>query len=272
VIDLHNHVLPGVDDGAHDLKMSLRMLRIAADQGITRVACTPHANDRANPQTDRLFQSVFQKLREAVAGHGLSVELCLASELMLGADLLRVLSLPFASYNAEKKYCLIEFPVETPFEIILNVVKTIRRSGPRSVLAHFERFSRAQRTADQVKALRREGAIISLDAGSLKGQFGSVIEKRSRQLLEWKVVDLLASDAHDDGDHGFRLKAGCEAAAAIIGAEAAERLVLENPQRIWEGAPWTQQDEDKQSPPRPLASTGESESPPVRGVTKRGSR
>jgi protein-tyrosine phosphatase len=241
VIDLHNHVLPGVDDGARDLEMALRMLDIAAAQGITHVACTPHGTDRANGQTDRLLQSVFLKLQSAASECGLSVELCLASELMLGADILRVLSLPFATYRGQKKYFLIEFPVETPFEIILNVVKTVRRTGPHPVMAHFERFSRAQRTAEQVRTLRREGAIISLDAGSLEGQFGPVMEKRSKQLLEWNVVDILASDAHDDAAHGFGLKAGREAAAAIIGEEAARRLVLDNPRRIWEGSPWLEE-------------------------------
>lgn len=240
MIDLHNHVLPGVDDGAHDLEMALRMLDIAAGQGITHVACTPHANDRANGQTDRLFQSAFLELQAAASERGLPVELSLASELMLGADILRVLSLPFATYKGQKKYFLIEFPVETPFEIILNVVKTVRRTGPHPVLAHFERFSRAQRTAEQVRTLRSEGAIISLDAGSLEGQFGPVMEKRSKQLLEWNVADILASDAHDDAAHGFRLKAGREAAAAIIGEEAAGRLVWENPRRVWEGLPWPQ--------------------------------
>ncbi|MCX6600347.1 MAG: hypothetical protein NT025_02145 [bacterium] len=244
MIDLHNHVLPGVDDGAHDLEMALRMLDIAAGQGITHVACTPHANDRANGQTDRLFQSAFLELQAAASERGLPVELSLASELMLGADILRVLSLPFATYRGQKKYSLIEFPVETPFEIVLNVVKTMRRSGPRPVLAHFERFSRAQRIAEQVRSLRSEGAIISLDAGSLEGQFGPVMEKRSKQLLEWNVVDILASDAHDDAAHGFRLKAGREAAAAIIGAESAARLVLDNPRRVWEGLPWPQEKDE----------------------------
>jgi protein-tyrosine phosphatase len=238
VIDLHNHVLPGVDDGAHDLEMALRMLQIAADHGITHVACTSHGDDRASVRTDELMQSVFAELKGAARNIGLPVELSLGSELMLGADILRVLSLPFATYGGMKKYCLIEVPTETPFEIILNAVRTIRRNGLHVVLAHFERFSRAQRTVEQVTSLRAAGAIITLDAGSLVGQFGPVIEKRARQLLEWQVVDILASDAHDDGEHGFRLKEGRDAAAEILGPAEASRLVLENPRIVWEGLPW----------------------------------
>jgi protein-tyrosine phosphatase len=227
-----------VDDGAHDLEMALRMLYVAADQGITHVACTSHGNDRAGERTDELLHSVFAELREAVQKLALPVELCLGSELMLGADILRVLALPFATYRGMKKYCLLEFPIETPFEIVLNAVRTIRKHGLHTLLAHFERFSRAHRTVEQVKSLRQAGAIITLDAGTLEGQFGVVLEKKAKQLLEWNVVDVLASDAHDDGEHGFRLKAGREEAREIVGPAAASRLVLDHPRLVWEGLPW----------------------------------
>jgi protein-tyrosine phosphatase len=241
LIDLHNHVLPGVDDGPHDLKCALHMLEIAAGQGITHVACTSHGNDRATDETDRFIQSVFQQLKEAKTQAGIPVELKLGSELMLGADILRVLSLPFATYGGMDKYLLLEFPTETPFEIILNAIRSIRRTNRTPVIAHFERFPRAQRTPDQPLALRAAGAILSLDAGSLTGQFGNVMVTRSRQLLNWGCIDLLASDAHNDEAHGFCMKSGYEAAAQIIGADSARKLVLDNPRIIWDGAPWPEE-------------------------------
>ncbi|RPH93148.1 hypothetical protein EHM69_11070 [candidate division KSB1 bacterium] len=239
MIDLHNHVLPGVDDGAYDLEMALRMLDIAAGQGITHVACTPHGHDRMNEETDRLYQSVFLELQKAVEELGIPVQLALGTEIMLGVELLRVLHLPCATYHGAGKYFLLEFPIETPFEIILNVTTTAHRANRRPVLAHFERFARAMRTKEYVKKIREAGAVISLDAGSLVGQFGAVIEKRARQLLEWDVVDLLASDAHNDAVHGFRLKEGYDAAVKILGEEKALKLVNDHPRRVWEGLPWT---------------------------------
>jgi protein-tyrosine phosphatase len=238
VFDIHNHVLPGVDDGAGNLNIALRMLEAAARQGITHVACTPHLNDRANEETDRLLQSVFAQLKEAAGAAQIPVDLALASEIMLGADVLRVLSLPVATYRGAGKYCLLEFPFETPFEIILNAVKSIQRHSVWSVLAHFERFSRAQRTPDQPRALQAAGAIISLDAGSLTGRFGPPMVKGARQLLEWQCVDILASDAHDDAMHGFCLKAGADAAAHVVGSATVQKLVVENPRCVWEGLPW----------------------------------
>lgn len=237
--DIHNHVLPGLDDGAATMAESLRMLAAAAGQGITHVACTPHGTDRATEKTDRLFQSVFLQVKEAARAENLPVELALASELMLGADILNTLRLSFASYHAAGIYCLVEFPWQTPFEIILNAVKSIRQAGFFPVIAHYERYERAVRTREQAEQVSQAGAVITLDAGSLVGQFGGVMTRRSRQLLAWKCVDVLASDAHNADSHGFYLQRGFAAAAEILGEVNARRLVVDHPRRIWEGMPWS---------------------------------
>jgi len=238
VYDIHNHVLPGLDDGAATMDESLRMLANAARQGITHVACTPHVTDRASEATDRLFQSVFLQVKEAASREGIPIELALAAELMLGADILNTLRLSFATFHGGGKYTLIEFPWETPFEIVLNAVKSIRKAGVHAVIAHYERYERAARNSEQVEQVRQAGAVITLDAGSLIGQFGGVMTRRSRQLLEWNCVDVLASDAHNADSHGFCLQRGFAAAADILGELEAGKLVKEHPRRIWEGAPW----------------------------------
>ncbi|MDD5088778.1 MAG: hypothetical protein PHI18_08270 [bacterium] len=237
--DIHNHVLPGLDDGAATMDESLRMLASAARQGITHVACTPHGTDRANEETDRLFQSVFLHVKEAAKRGGIPVELALASELMLGADILRTLQLPMATFHGAGRYCLIEFPWETPFEILLNAVKSLSRIGVHPVIAHYERYERAARNPEQVERVRHAGAVITLDAGSLVGQFGGAMTRRARQLLNWKGVDVLASDAHNADTHGFYLQRGCDAAAEILGEANARKLVIDHPRMIWEGESWT---------------------------------
>jgi len=218
------------------------MLEIAARQGITHVACTPHSDDHADRERDRLYQSVFSHVKDAAKQEGIPLELILASELMVGSSILQTLALPSTNYGGIGSYVLIEFPIETPYEIILNVVKSLRRRRVWPVLAHYERFARAQRTADQPRALRAEGAVITLDAGSILGQFGNVLTKRAKQLLQWQCVDILASDAHDDGSHGFCLKASVDATAGVVGMDAARQMVVDNPRRVWEGSPWPSAD------------------------------
>jgi protein-tyrosine phosphatase len=220
------------------MRMSLRMLEQAILQGITHVACTPHANDRAGEHAGELFHAAFNRLVHEVKTLELPIELGLASEIMFGAELQQMLNHSFATYNGKGRYFLIEFSCETPFEIILNVVRASRRWNKRPVIAHFERYRHACKDKTQPEKVRTEGGILSLDAGSLIGQFGKPMVKESKKLLEWDCIDLIASDAHDDDTHGFCLKAGREAVSSLCGADVAKKVTVENPRMIWENHHW----------------------------------
>jgi protein-tyrosine phosphatase len=207
--DIHNHVLPGID-----------------------------SNDRSGEQADKLFRFSFNKLVREVESLELPVELGLAAEIMFGAELQQTLNFSFATYNGKGHYFLLEFSRETPFEIILNVVRAARRWNKRPVIAHFERYRHACKEKLQPEQVRAEGGILSLDAGSLTGQFGKPMIKVSKKLLEWDCIEILASDAHDDDTHGFCLKASREMVCAMYSADKAERLTVDNPRLIWENHPW----------------------------------
>ena len=117
--------------------MSIRMIEQAIHQGITHIVCTPHANDRSGEQAGDLFQISFDKLVREVKFLELPVELGLASEIMFGAELQKTLDYNFATYNGKGRYFLLEFSRETPFEIILNVIRAARRWKKRPVIAHY---------------------------------------------------------------------------------------------------------------------------------------
>ncbi len=231
-------MLPAIDDGAANYRVAFRMLEQAVAQGITHVACTPHLNDRATPETDRHIQSVFFEFVEAVEKIGLPVSLMLGSEIMLGADLTRLLDLPVATYGGKGRYLLLEFPPTTPHDIALNVITTVRRRGKVPVLAHVERFTGAVRHKEHAEALREAGALLTLDGGSLFGQFGAAMTRRAESLVKEEVIDIIMSDAHDDERFMFCLKGAREAATAIVGPENARRMVLDHPKIVWDNDPW----------------------------------
>ena len=216
------------------MAVALRMLEQASAQGITHVGCTPHASDRTSADASAHFEQRLAEVKAAAAKHGLSIELGLASEIMLGTDLQRVVNLPCGSYHGKGKYFLVEFPRETAHEIILNVVKTARRWDKRPVIAHVERYSRVVASPERPEELRQAGAILTMDAGSLFGQFGGVIQKRARALIQLDMIDILTSYAHDDAEHGFCLPI----AESILGEKRVQELVLDNPRRVWNGEPW----------------------------------
>ena len=220
------------------MNVALRMLEQAASQGITHVGCTPHATDRTTPEADAYFQQRLAEVKDAATKHGLTIELGLASEIMLGTDLQHVLSLTCGTYHGKGDYFLLEFPRETAHEIVVNVIKTARRWGKRPVIAHVERYSRVVASPERPEELRKLGAILSLDAGSLFGQFGPLMQKRAKALMQIDVVDILTSDAHDDEQHGFCLGKALPLAAAIVGEARARELVTDNPRRVWNNEPW----------------------------------
>jgi protein-tyrosine phosphatase len=242
--DIHNHVLPDIDDGSTGLRMSLRMLEQAIHQGITHVVCTPHANDRSGEQANTLFHQAFEKLSLEIQKRDLPIQIGLAAEIMFGAEIQKTLKFPFATYCGLGEYFLIEFSRETPFEIIMNVIRASRRWGKRPVIAHFERYRHACKLPTQVEEIKAAGGIITIDAGSPLGDFGRPTAKIAKNLLKWRVVDILASDAHRDETHGFCLQAGREAAASIVGEIEAARMTLDAPRRIWNGTSWTPSQQD----------------------------
>jgi len=238
VYDLHNHILPQVDDGAKGMRMSIRMLEHAIRQGITHVLATPHVNERTGAQAALLFDERLTELRAEVQRIGLPIEIGLGSEVMFGAGMNELFNFSFSTLNGTGKYYLVEFPRQTPFEIILNVIKASRKWKKIPVVAHHERYPLAFRSVDQLIMLRREGAILTLDAGSLTGQFGKPMMKHARDLVSTGHIEVLMSDAHDDDQQNFCLAAGRDAAAAIVGAASASKMVTEAPRRIWDGDDW----------------------------------
>lgn len=238
--DIHNHVLPQVDDGAKGMRQSIRMLESAIRQGITHVICTPHANDHSGEHANDLFNDRLSALNAEIAKLELPIEIGLGAEIMFGMNMQKVLALPFATLNGKGKYTLIEFPRQTPFEVIHNVVKAVRKWGYIPVIAHHERYPLAFRNVDQLVKLRSEGAILTLDAGSLTGQFGLPMKRQARDLLETGHIEILTSDAHDDEKQNFCLAASRDEAATIVGATVARQMVTDAPRRIWDGEDWPQ--------------------------------
>ncbi len=234
-----------MDDGASNTVIALRMLEQAVKQGITHVCCTPHANDRATDLTNEHFQTAFAKLKSDAAEGGLPIELGLGAELMIGTDLQRVLNYPFATFNGKGTYFLLEFFRDMPHDVVVNVIKTVRRWGKRPVIAHVERYVRVVASPERPQELRNEGAILSIDAGSLFGQFGSVMQKSARALLQLDVIDILASDAHNDEHHGFCLGKSFPVAASLVGEKRAREMVEDNPRRVWFGEPWPEESDER---------------------------
>jgi protein-tyrosine phosphatase len=239
LVDLHTHLLPGVDDGVRDMAEALDQLRDAAAQGIEALVCTPHMHPASREQRDRLLaerQRIFERLVETAQVEGGLPELGLGSEVLV-LDQSVSFEHPGLRLNGTA-YALLEVLFwREDFSDLRELFQDLLDEGYRPVLAHVERYAHLPRQGDLLALWREDGVLAQVNASSFAGHHGEGVRERAWRLLEAGDVDLIASDVH--GVH-MRLNYMAEAYASVsegAGEEAARRLFSDVPRAIFEGAP-----------------------------------
>ncbi|HZS30121.1 MAG TPA: CpsB/CapC family capsule biosynthesis tyrosine phosphatase [Gaiellaceae bacterium] len=237
MIDLHSHVLPGLDDGASTLADALEMARAAASAGVTIVAGTPHVR-HDYPTTPDEMEAALQEVQAAVAEEGIPVEVRGGGEL----DLEWLSAAPIEDVRrfglaGNPSYALVEFPYAGwPLGIGEELFR-LRVAGITPVLAHPERNPEVQARPERLRDLVEVGALVQVTAASLDGRLGSQPATAAVQLVRDGLVHLIASDAHSPAMRGFDL----HAAAARVGEPGlAGWLVDDLPAAIASGSPLPQ--------------------------------
>jgi len=235
VIDLHSHVLFGIDDGPADLAGSLAICRAAAADGITAIAATPHVRED-HPTTPELMLERLAAVREAAGG---------LLQLLPGGEVdVAELDRPHEelvrfALAGNPGYLLVETPYfGWPLDFADRVFRLASR-GVRAVIAHPERNVEVQERLDLLEPLVRAGALVQLTAAAVDGRLGRRSQKAARQLIEQGHAHLIASDAHEPHIR----EVGMSSAAAAVGDEALARyLTVDVPAAIVAG---------RALPPRP---------------------
>jgi protein-tyrosine phosphatase len=233
MIDLHTHVLPGVDDGARSLDESVALARAAAADGVRVLAATPHV--RADyPTTADEIERLLVDVREAVAAAGIELdvvggaEVALEDAARLEDDELRRLTLGGGDT------LLVEFPYHGwPLELEMQLF-ALQTRGFRTLLAHPERNEDVARRPERLRQAVSGGALVQATAGSLDGRLGDSARRTGLKLLELGLVHVVATDAH--APEGPRTGLGT-VARSVGNAELARLLTHDAPAAILAGDP-----------------------------------
>jgi len=232
MIDIHHHLLFGLDDGARDLEMSCAMVDLAIANGITHIACTPHANDRwaFDPEVNR------EKVAAIESCTGGRIKLGLGCDFHLSYDNIQDQFRNPSKYTINNlKYLLVEFP---DFGIQPTIGETLYEfvaGGVIPVITHPERNATLQAKPDMMLDWIRNGCVVQVTAGSLLGRFGTRAETTAHHLLRRNWVHLLASDAHNLTSRPPNLGDGRRALVKDYGQEVADRLCIHNPRAVFYG-------------------------------------
>ncbi len=233
-VDLHCHLLPGVDDGARSLEDSLEMARALVDLGFTTVAPSPHARPEYAPP--EVVEARLSEVRAALEREGIALTLGRNAENVLDDVFLRGLGTPEARLLGAGKYVLAELPYTSPVPTLTDILFRIRLKGVTPVLAHPERcleFERKGRADEVVRA----GALLQLDVGALTGRYGGTAKKLARAFLEEGLYAVGATDLH--GPVGAREWVGkaLEELRSRAGERAFSRMMGSSPARLLAGEP-----------------------------------
>jgi protein-tyrosine phosphatase len=236
VIDLHAHILPGVDDGPDSLEESVALARAAVAAGTRVLAATSHVSHMF-PCDPAIFPERLADVRRALEAEGVPLDVVAGGELApsrlvdLDQAALRALSL------GGGPYLLVECPFSPVSAELEPLVFELQQAGWRVLLAHPERSAAFHRAPDRLARLVDGGALVQVTAGSLAGQFGETARRFSLDLLRDELVHVLASDAHDAIDRPPGQTAGLARAERELGGidALAEWLTEDVPAAILSG-------------------------------------
>ena len=241
MIDLHCHILSGIDDGPERLGGSLELARRAVNEGIAVTAATPHVNSRF-----QLLAAELETLPERVAdlnreleSNGVPLKVVKGAEVSLPRlDSLDRLQLDWLCLG-EGHCLLVESPYTSPVPFIDEQLFRLQAQGIQPLLAHPERSPAFQRAPERVERLVRAGALCSVNAGSLHGAFGRTVRRFAFDLLRDGLVHVVASDAHDHEQRPPSLLPALEEAGSELPGISTEieRLTRVAPAAILSGDP-----------------------------------
>ncbi|ARI76296.1 tyrosine-protein phosphatase [Halobacillus mangrovi] len=235
MIDLHCHILPGVDDGAQTLEDSIEMAKEAVKEGIETIVATPQHMTSNFHNANHSIISKVKDLNRELKAQGIPLEVLYGQEVRMNSEIMSALEAEeLLSVNHKSKYIFIELPYNMMPNYAKNVLYELQLAGYKPILAHPERNKVIQEQPDLLYHFVRNGAITQVTAGSIVGKYGRPAQKLAFNMIEHNLAHVIASDARDTKKKKFYMKAAYDKMQKKYGADTVYQF-MENAHVILDG-------------------------------------
>lgn len=234
MIDIHCHILPNFDDGAESFEMSVAMAEMAIEEGVTHIACTPHANSRY-PFDSKLVSQRRDELQSRYDG---KLTFGIGCDFHLSFENLQAIRIEPSRYTLNRKnYLLVEFADYSIPPALDQALHEIQLAGITPIITHPERNPLIRTKPERLFQWLRQGCYAQVTAQSIEGKFGRTAKETAEQWLAAGVFHFIASDAHNISSRPLRLQGAYALVARNFGEDLARALLIDNPLAAFEGRP-----------------------------------
>ncbi len=195
-VDMHSHLIPGIDDGAKNLEESLTLISGLVDMGFSKIVTTPHIMNEYYPNTPEIIQKGLNTLKQAIAQAGINIQIEGAAEYFIDETFEALLQKKVPLLSFGKKYVLVEQSMLFPTSNLQQVLFLLNTQGYQPILAHPERYVYYTNDFKQFENIKSYGCYFQLNLLSLAGYYGKPQQQLATKLLRANMIDFVGTDLH----------------------------------------------------------------------------
>lgn len=227
-VDIHSHILPGIDDGSRDWEQTERMLRMQQKQGVSHIIATPHFDMEQNVQDPDKLRELVAEANERARKAALPVTLYTGCEVLYSPGIIEAYRKGDILTLADSRYLLVEFYPRSPYREIEEGISSLVREGLIPVIAHVERYQCLMKEYDRLCELMKMGAVMQMNSRSLLGGRFDKRVKLCRKMVQNGFIHFLGSDCHNEEERPPKMQEPYETIVRFCGEQTADELTKYN--------------------------------------------
>lgn len=232
MIDMHSHILPGIDDGSQSIEESIKMIKEAKETGFTAIVSTSHYIEESYNFSRYEREELIKNINEGLQAENIDIKIYNGAEAYVSTNLTELIEKEELPTINESKYLLMELPMHSEILYLDNIIYDLKTNGITPIIAHPERYSYVQKNLKILQDLINKGVLFQANYGSIIGKYGKEAKKTVKKLLKNNMIHFLGTDTHRSGTIYTQMDKILKKLEKLIGKEKLELLSKTNPQKV----------------------------------------